>query len=247
MSKLVAVARVRKLIKEASDNAVRNRTARNEQPVTADATLTKGASSMVKAATTYEDFKNKLTSIPKQDMITYAAGAGIGGLGGYGLYKALGGHSNAGALLASLLGAGAGAGGAHMYLNRQTANRNKSTDEPSAVDTPEVQPIQQPAQTPQQTIINESPTKVVYRVDQVRRKPYGPAALYGGTKGFVIGAPLGAGIGGVGALATGGRLGAGLGIGAGVGGIAGAGLGAGARVLNAAMHNWENDPKKQWK
>lgn len=52
------------------------------------------------------------------ELLTYALGAGVGGLGAYGLYHLMTKKRNKGhALLLSLLGAGAGLGGAHMLLN----------------------------------------------------------------------------------------------------------------------------------
>lgn len=62
-----------------------------------------------------------MTSMAPSEWATYGIGAGLGGLGAYGLYRLLNRKRSTGkALLWALMGAGLGAGGSHAYLRAFT-------------------------------------------------------------------------------------------------------------------------------
>lgn len=65
--------------------------------------------------------KKYMTSMAPSEWATYGIGAGLGGLGAYGLYRLLNRKRSTGkALLWALMGAGLGAGGSHAYLRAFT-------------------------------------------------------------------------------------------------------------------------------
>lgn len=65
--------------------------------------------------------KKYMTSMAPSEWATYGLGAGLGGLGAYGLYRLLNRKRSTGkALLWTLMGAGLGAGGSHAYLRAFT-------------------------------------------------------------------------------------------------------------------------------
>lgn len=70
----------------------------------------------------------KKAAMSASELAAYAAGAGAGGYGGYALYDLLSENkSKAGALLASLFGAGIGTAGTHAIMNRPLSDTTTAT------------------------------------------------------------------------------------------------------------------------